>query len=1144
MRLVSRRLWNVAALAPVLLLSSLGTLSSSCAPPCNPYDPGAPLDCQVGYTLTGRILTRLNLDLVPPPPGLIRIQVDGQLVEVALAGQNGEDVDEAQLGAFTLELDPGPHEIRFLDVSDQTRIDTGYEVLNVEGGPGETVSVHTRVDQATPYIYMKDRVAPGPFLVEAIAPITNELSLTVVAIHSANGEPLAQDPQGNLTHYQFRTSLGGWSEPQPVDDDAWTTTALQENGITEIEWRAIDFDGNVGTTNRSFIRHDDLDPVSPEPLVVDAGNGRIDLSWTPDPDPGVRYRIDYGPTETFLQGTNANEGPSGIITFSNQFRLTGLPNGTPVWVRVVAIDEADNALPTTIQPALPNTVTPELIDRQNITAGDALAWTMLGDLAFVLVDAAEPEVVLFDVGGATHDGGIEQIATLPATDNAQDLAAYGSALVLATGTDTVRIYDLRDLGDITFTDVPLTDALPDCATFNCDAVAVAAHAGWAYIAVRAAEPHVGGVVAFDITDPSSPVPADDDHDPNNGIQPLHIDLDRTRTVAPDDQFNDKLVGPLRVFGRFLAVGFETNVNNNIVGGTVPTTRGVLVGWRNPNDPDERGACFAIEPTIGGTRQEVFVGDGIENPEQDQLSGLKQRAVFEVYGDYLTVGYDAWVSTHRIGGAGAETALENGCSGAVATPALPSAIDLPVRTTDELTVGTHNLGLAHSASAVQQVGGYLMVGSVSRNFLFAPDPQIEILSTATRQTTPGQEVAFQPVGRMATQAIGRIAFDGVTATLVGPNAIEVWEIFEPESPELIAVVGENPTGQNVGFGNYVLHQRTLRGIGVWDLANPTLPVLENDSTCVPGCFIETELAGAPLLDGGWLISGMTGEPSLPLGNGNRALNIVEVTQPRQLRTVATFDNPCADTRARGFAALPPYAFITCEKTDALVAINLADAHNADDFALAAAETLTLPSLGGTNEPTHGRALAAARAGADRRAGVYMLTSLGALAFFPADADGTLDVATVEETLTPAELDIGFGEALAVANNELYILGGSSADGCDPYLVGDSCEVIDHVLSVFDLRTELLTDRRKKVVSTVTEQPDGTDVAIDNDRRMSLEAHPGLLILGRSSAGNRYELYRHDDFRGPRAIAGPNALPLTATVVGGHLVTADMRVYALE
>ena len=53
-----------------------------------------------------------------------------------------------------------------------------------------------------------------------------------------------------------------------------------------------------------------------------------------------------------------------------------------------------------------------------------------------------------------------------------------------------------------------------------------------------------------------------------------------------------------------------------------------------------------------------------------------------------------------------------------------------------------------------------------------------------------------------------------------------------------------------------------------------------------------------------------------------------------------------------------------------------------------------------------------------------------------------------------------------------------------------------------------------------------------------------MIGRSTGNNRYEMYDFDNFAGPRAVVGPNALPLTAAVVGGHVVTADMRVYALE
>lgn len=140
---------------------------------------------------------------------------------------------------------------------------------------------------------------------------------------------------------------------------------LRANAENVLQVRARDRAGNASAESTTTVVHDDRAPgvvrhenadgsfSSWGDQGVDAGNRTITLTWEPPADADVAgYRVYYGYVRTnnkaLYTGVFANEGASPLdvgrpcSTRANEndcrFTLTGIPNGTEVWVNIVAYD--------------------------------------------------------------------------------------------------------------------------------------------------------------------------------------------------------------------------------------------------------------------------------------------------------------------------------------------------------------------------------------------------------------------------------------------------------------------------------------------------------------------------------------------------------------------------------------------------------------------------------------------------------------------------------------------------------------------------------------------------------------------------------------------------------------------------------------
>jgi hypothetical protein len=293
---------------------------------------------------------------------------------------------------------------------------------------------------------------------------------------------------------------------------------------------------------------------------------------------------------------------------------------------------------------------------------------------------------------------------------------------------------------------------------------------------------------------------------------------------------------------------------------------------------------------------------------------------------------------------------------------------------------------------------------------------------------------------------------------------------------------------------------------------------SNATCVPGCFAEQDLAGELRLRGGYLHTALTGT------NGSQALAIIDVASDVEApsEAVEAFQ-PCSSGDARGFAELGAFAFVGCRDVPEVHAFQVTfvldpvadlDGVDLDD---GAAGMQLLEAV---------RALAVTRvlSGAATRSALVVLDATGALgAFDLGDYDGGLAPPPLAAPLP----DLGFtwGARLVVQGDRLYALGGTGT--CDPFGAAACAVDGDNLLQVIDVDD----------LTIIATHDLGTGEA-----RQTLTAYPDLLVVGRATLDHRYDLRDRDGTL--RSVAAPNALTLDAAVVGGHLFSAALTVFALE
>jgi hypothetical protein len=152
------------------------------------------------------------------------------------------------------------------------------------------------------------------------------------------------------------------TEPASASDTIEVSFVLRQSFSTQdpaqveniLRVRAIDCAGNTSDDDFRFIVEDSRTPRAPQDARAIEEDGAVMLRWDPpsDLDRDVSgYRIYYGTVSQDFAGTFATGGPSPIdVGNVHSYRLTGLPNGTAVYVSVTALDDTAWVEPSSSAP--------------------------------------------------------------------------------------------------------------------------------------------------------------------------------------------------------------------------------------------------------------------------------------------------------------------------------------------------------------------------------------------------------------------------------------------------------------------------------------------------------------------------------------------------------------------------------------------------------------------------------------------------------------------------------------------------------------------------------------------------------------------------------------------------------------------------
>ncbi len=183
---------------------------------------------------------------------------------------------------------------------------------------------------------------------------------------TVGGELTWEDPNnGSITHYEYRLSTDNGITWDPdwtvIANSNATTTSFLPTGLTygisyTIRLRAVD-----GNNTASEPAAKTFTPLLPAPSNLVAHrphSGRVDLEWDTNFEV-TQYRVDVDPgTESRV--ISAAAGPKTVAT------IRGLTNGTEYTFRVVAVDDSDDSLETSM-PSSVNAEPREAPDGDGVT---------------------------------------------------------------------------------------------------------------------------------------------------------------------------------------------------------------------------------------------------------------------------------------------------------------------------------------------------------------------------------------------------------------------------------------------------------------------------------------------------------------------------------------------------------------------------------------------------------------------------------------------------------------------------------------------------------------------------------------------------------------------------------------------------------
>ncbi|MEW5849464.1 MAG: carboxypeptidase regulatory-like domain-containing protein [Myxococcota bacterium] len=233
----------------------------------------------------------------------------------------------------------------------------------------------------------------------------------------------------------------GWT---PVPGQGPFTFRLKKDAENRLAVRARDGAGNVSAEAAVTYVEDSTEPLAPSDIQVRSGDGKVFISWTASQSTDVvGYKVSYGTTSAF-GGTFANEGSSPIdVGLVTQFQLTGVPNGSPIFVAVQAYD----AVPLTSAysgqgRADPNLVTPELRGSYGGTFKDVDYVKRISDGLKYLAGVTDNQLYLYRRTGNTANlqppprgDNTPQVIALEAPGYSVEAFDLGSGLVVAVGEE-------------------------------------------------------------------------------------------------------------------------------------------------------------------------------------------------------------------------------------------------------------------------------------------------------------------------------------------------------------------------------------------------------------------------------------------------------------------------------------------------------------------------------------------------------------------------------------------------------------------------------------------------------------------------------------------------------------------------------------
>jgi len=354
----------------------------------------------------------------------------------------------------------------------------------------------------------------------------------VVGTTTVNFAPLtlqSADPNGAsgagfaTTPYEVRTTSS-------ANVIAWNGTSTLRIDLVEgdnaIRVRAVDRANNASDEDLVIVKRDTSRPTVTG-VTAEAGNADVVVRWSSPNTDVARFEVLYGPLSSNnvddYTGSNADQGFSPIdVGTATTARLTGLPNGTPMFVAVRAFDAVGPGVLTRLTTALTPNEVPLILasstpsDDAGIARGvayaDGLAYVVYGcnNSATGCTSSAIRVFDLNDPSTPTLVG--ERTFTDATLARATDIAVLGDRAYVADGT-TIRVFSVANPTVGATITLIQNVTVPQAVGSGADdlALAIAARPGQVFVAAEKE-----GLLAYDISTDSGLLSFRDDCNLNDG----------------------------------------------------------------------------------------------------------------------------------------------------------------------------------------------------------------------------------------------------------------------------------------------------------------------------------------------------------------------------------------------------------------------------------------------------------------------------------------------------------------------------------------------------------------------------------------------------------------------------------------------------